>query len=263
MLVSNQFNYNDVRLHYVKGPDNGPPLVLLHGLSDCWKTYLNLIPFILPYYTLYIPDLRGHGKSYRAESYKIIDYTYDIGLFLSSLFNEPVSIIGHSLGAAVALAAAAESPQICRSISLIEPFVFEDRLEDKEFHKYFNNCLEVCEKHKDVDSISKNLKETGTLARKRALDLLRLDKKTITAALDGTVFDGFNLDELLLRVECPVLVLRGDPELDAHTSKEKADYLAKRLSSCIIEYLENSSHVVHVDQPFKAVQFLLNFLNSI
>ena len=263
MLTSKQFSHDDVKLHYIKGPDNGPPLVLLHGLSDCWKTYLNLIPLIMPYYTLYIPDLRGHGKSYRAESYKIGDYTYDIKLFLSSLFNEPVSIIGHSLGAAIALAAAAERPEKCRSISLIEPFVFRGRLDDKEFRKYFNNCLEVCEKYRDINSISKNLKETGTLARKRASDLLKLDKKTIMAALDGTVFDGFNLDKLLSRVVCPVLVLRGDPELDAHTSEEKADYLAKRLNNCIIEYLKNSSHVVHVDQPFKAVQFILNFLNSV
>ncbi len=263
MLTSNQFIYNNIKLHYMEGPENGPPVILLHGLSDSWTTYLNFIPFLLPYYTVYVPDLRGHGGSYRAEDYKILDYVYDIELFLTELFSVPVSLIGHSLGAAVSLVIAARCPEKCRSISLIEPFVYRDRIDDKEFRKYFKGCLEVCEKYKDIDSISKNLKETGVMARKRAADFLKLDKKTIIAALDGTVFDDFNLDELLSKVVCPVLVLRGNPELDGHITKEKADHLKKRISNCVIEYLEKSSHVVHIDQPFKAVQYLLTFLASV
>ena len=219
MLTGSRFNHNDIKLYYIKGPESGPPVVLLHGLSDSWRTYLSFIPFLSSCYTVYAPDLRGHGKSYRAEDYKILDYAYDIELFLSDLFSEPVSLIGHSLGAAISLVIAAKCPEKCRSISLIEPFIFRDRLDDEESRKYFKGCLEVCEKYSDIDSISKNLKETGALARKRAADLMKLDKKTIKAVLDRTVFDGFNLDRLLSKVVCPVLVIRGNPELDAFIIK--------------------------------------------
>lgn len=263
MLTCNQFNFNNIELHYVKGPDNGPPVVLLHGLSDCWQTYLTLIPFLSLYYTVYALDLRGHGKSYRTDNYKIVDYAYDIKLFLTDLFDKPVSLIGHSLGAAISIIIAAKHPKKCRSISLIEPFIFKDKLDDKEFCKYFNNCLNVCKQYKDIDSISKNIKETGTLAKKRAADLLKLDRKTLITVLDKTVFDDFNLDELLSKIICPVLVLRGNPELEGFITEEKADYLKEKINNCIIEYLEKSSHIVHVDQPLEVAQHLLNFLASV
>ena len=60
---------------------------------------MSLIPLLCPYYTIYALDLRGHGKSYRTENYKIIDYVYDIESFLIELFDKPVSLIGHSIGA--------------------------------------------------------------------------------------------------------------------------------------------------------------------
>jgi pimeloyl-ACP methyl ester carboxylesterase len=263
MLTDNQFNSNNIKLHYMKGPDSGPPVVLLHGLSDCWQTYLTLIPFLSPYYTVYAPDLRGHGKSFRNENYKIINYAQDIELFLTDLFDGPVSLIGHSLGAAISIIIAAGHPAKCKSISLIDPFVFKDKLDDKEFCKYFNSCLDVCEKYKDIGAISKNIKETGTLAKKRAADFLQLDKKTITAVLDKTVFDGFNLDELLSKIVCPVLILRGNPELEGFITEEKASYLKERISDCVIEYLEKSSHIVHIDQPLETAKHLLNFLASV
>lgn len=263
MLNDNQFNCNNIKLHYVKGPDNGPPVILLHGLSDRWQTYLSLIPLLYPYYTIYALDLRGHGKSYRTENYKIIDYVYDIESFLMELFDKPVSLIGHSIGAAISLVIGAKHPKKCRSISLIEPFIFKNKLDDKVFCDYFNGCLNICKQFEDINTIYKNIKETGALAKKRAVDLFQLDKKTIITVLDKTVFDGFNLDELLSKIVCPVLVLRGNPELEGFITEEKADYLKEKINDCVIEYLEKSSHVVHVDQPLKTAQYLLNFLASI
>ncbi|MFA5015361.1 MAG: alpha/beta hydrolase [Actinomycetota bacterium] len=247
----------------MKGPDNGPPVVLLHGLSDSWQSYLTLIPYLLPYYTLYLPDLRGHGKSYRAKNYRVVDYVYDIRLFLKNLFDEPVHLIGHSLGAAVLIVIAAEYPEKCRSISLIEPFIFKNKLNDKEFRKYFSGSLELCKKYRDIDTISKNAKETGTLARKRAADFLKLDKKTIVTVLENDVFDGFDPDKLLPEIACPVLILRGNTELEGFITKEKTNYFKDKIKNCVIEYLEKSSHVVHVDQPVETARHLLEFFASV
>jgi pimeloyl-ACP methyl ester carboxylesterase len=222
-----------------------------------------LIPYLLPYYTLYLPDLRGHGESYRSENYKIMDYVYDIKSFLENLFDEPVSLVGHSLGAAVLVVIAAEYPEKCRSISLIEPFIFKNKLNDKEFRKYFSGSLELCKKYRDIDTISKNTKETGTLARKRAADFLKLDKRAIVTVLENDVFDGFDPDKLLPEIACPVLILRGNIELEGFITKEKTDYFKDKIENCVIEYLEKSSHVVHVDQPAETARHLLEFFASV
>lgn len=263
MLKENKFVLNNVGLHYVKSENDGTPVVLLHGLSDRWQSYLALIPFLYPYYTIYAPDLRGHGRSNRAGSYKIIDYANDIESFLIELFDEPVLLVGHSLGAAVSLYIASKYPDRCKGISLIEPFIFRDKLKDGEFRKYLNGCLDVCTRYRDIDSISKNIKETGVLARKRAEDLSQLDTGAVEAVLDGSVFDGFNLDELLSGIGCPVFILRGNPELEGFITEEKADYLKERIKKCVIEYLEKASHIVHVDRPLETARYLLQFFSSV
>ncbi len=263
MLQSKHCDVNGIKLHYVQGPQNGPPVVLLHGLTDCWQTFLTLVPFLYPYYTLYAPDLRGHGRSAHCQDYKIIDYAADIQVFLTKTFKEPVSLIGHSLGAAVSLYLAAANPRMCRSITLIDPFVFKDIVYDKAFLSYFSGCLQVISQHNNLENIFKAIKETGALAKKRALDLSRLDKKTITSVLDKHVFTGFKLDELLVKVHCPVLLLRGNPELEGHITEAKADYLQKGLRDCAVEYLETASHVVHLDQPIKTAQYILYFLAAL
>jgi pimeloyl-ACP methyl ester carboxylesterase len=263
MLQSKQFECDHLELSYVQGPQNGPPLVLLHGLSDRWQGYYPLIPFLYPYYTLYALDLRGHGSSGRGEGYKIVDYAHDIQIFLRQNFAEPVSLVGHSLGAAVSLFTAAQNPSLIKSITLIDPFIFKDKLEDKEFCKYFKDCFKAITENADTEGILNSIKETGALAKKRAIDLFRLDKKTIMAVLDKIVFDGFNLEELLSRTICPVLVIRGNPVLEGHLTAEKADYLKDRLGKCVLEYLDKSSHVVHIDQTMETAQRILNFLTSV
>ena len=59
------------------------------------------------------------------------------------------------------------------------------------------------------------------------------------------------------------MILRGNPELEGFITEEKADYLKEKINNCIIEYLEKSSHIVHVDQPLETAKYLLEFFASV
>lgn len=150
-----------------------------------------------------------------------------------------------------------------QGLCLIDPFIFNDRLDDKEFRKYFNNCLKVTTQYRDVESISKNLKETGVLAKKRAADLTLLDNGTIKAVLNRTVFDGFKLEKLLSGIKTHTLILRGNPALEGFITEEKADYLKEKINGCAVEYLEEASHIVHIDRPLETAKYILEFFASI
>ena len=58
-------------------------------------------------YHIIAPDLRGHGDSQWmiGGGYTTIDYVYDIAQLLHQTKMTPVTIIGHSLGGSVSLAA--------------------------------------------------------------------------------------------------------------------------------------------------------------
>jgi pimeloyl-ACP methyl ester carboxylesterase len=68
-------------------------------------------------------DARGHGKSARAASYAIGELADDLLRVIESVAGGPAIVIGHSLGGATALVAAAKRPASVRALVLEEPVV--------------------------------------------------------------------------------------------------------------------------------------------
>src|SRR3989442_6782704 len=82
---------------------------------------------LFPYTTLFrshliAPDLRGHGDSAWAvgSTYSMIDYVLDLAALLKTLDLFPITIIGHSLGARVALQYAGIYPDRVARLVAIE-----------------------------------------------------------------------------------------------------------------------------------------------
>ena len=100
----------------------GPPLILVHGITygpHCWAA---LARELGQGFHLVAPALRGHGDSAPAVPYpRMRDFVRDLRFVLRSLGLRDVAIVGHSLGASVALDYAASYPQDVRSLVLIEP----------------------------------------------------------------------------------------------------------------------------------------------
>jgi pimeloyl-ACP methyl ester carboxylesterase len=48
-----------VAINYAEGPPNGPPLVLLHGLTGRWQAFLSVIPALSVRWHDYALDFRG------------------------------------------------------------------------------------------------------------------------------------------------------------------------------------------------------------
>ncbi len=100
----------------------GPPLVLLHGIADCHRTWRGVAPALAKSHRVLMPDLAGHGLSGRPDaSYTIDWHAQVIGAWLGSLGLEGVDVVGHSYGGGVAQWLLLEHRERVRRLALVAP----------------------------------------------------------------------------------------------------------------------------------------------
>jgi 3-oxoadipate enol-lactonase len=93
---------NGVRLVYqVSGRPDRPPMVLLHALGERGADWAPVLDRLAENFRVITPDLRGHGGSDWTGSYTFSLMFEDISGLLDQLDLGPVTLIGHSMGAAV------------------------------------------------------------------------------------------------------------------------------------------------------------------
>jgi pimeloyl-ACP methyl ester carboxylesterase len=98
------------RLRYLAGGE-GDPLVLVHGLGGAAANWLALAPLLLPGRRLLVPELPGHGGSARLAAAPSLNvYADRLAGLLEHEGVASASVVGHSLGGAIALRLAIRRP---------------------------------------------------------------------------------------------------------------------------------------------------------
>ncbi len=93
------------------------PLLLLHGFGGSIGHWRNNIPALSEHHSLYALDLLGFGSSQKA----IAQYGTDLWLeqvydFWRTFIQEPVILVGHSIGSMVCLALAVKYPEMVQGM---------------------------------------------------------------------------------------------------------------------------------------------------
>lgn len=91
-------------------------ILFVHGAqlqATTWLPILRCLPADVP---VLAPDLRSHGLSERGEALGINEWADDLESVLNSFEAGPVHVVGHSVGAAIAIELAARRPQQILSI---------------------------------------------------------------------------------------------------------------------------------------------------
>lgn len=97
-------------------------MVLVHGGKDHARNWDWVAQALRDDWHVICPDLRGHGDSAWSPdgSYSMPFYVSDLAQLIDKASDAPVSIVGHSLGGAVALRYAGTFPERVRRIAAIE-----------------------------------------------------------------------------------------------------------------------------------------------
>lgn len=112
----------DIELFYRDIPGNGPPLVLLHGLSSNAHAFSGLVSAGLsPAFRVIAPDLRGRARSSKPETgYGMAEHAADIIGLLDALGLDRVVLGGHSFGGYLAIYLAAVYPRRVERLIVID-----------------------------------------------------------------------------------------------------------------------------------------------
>ena len=105
-------------------------LVIVHGIAEHCGRYANMVDYLVPRgYAVYGFDHRGHGKSAGRKGY-VEDFSFfleDLSVFLDRVRRRNQSgkifLFGHSMGAAIVLAYAADYPNDLAGLILSGPAV--------------------------------------------------------------------------------------------------------------------------------------------
>lgn len=98
-------------------------MLALHGLTGHGQRWQRLSDDHLPGIAVAAPDLIGHGRSPWAAPWTIDANAAALAALLESDARDPVVVVAHSFGAAVALQLTAAHPELVAALVLLDPAV--------------------------------------------------------------------------------------------------------------------------------------------
>ena len=281
------FDTGTVSLNYAEVPAAGAPLVLLHSSNTRWQAFWAILPDLAAHWHLYAPDFRGQGKSGRAPgSYRLQDYADDTIAFLRRHIHGPAYLFGHSLGGMVALMVAAQYPEGVRAVAVGDAPLSIQTLQATlpQEQERIAAMRDLCGGQKPLDQLIEIMKESPLSVPGRsepvpmrqvmgedapvfawmATNLYQSDPDTFTAfseRFEATVA-GYESDQVLPAIQCPVLLLQADPAAGGRMTDAEVAQALPVLAAPRHVRLAGVSHVLHNERPGPVVTALKAFFQS-
>jgi len=285
LLVEKTFDTGEVVLNYAEGPPSGPPILLIHGITDSWRRFLPIMPSITMRWHVYAVDLRGHGKSeHKTGHYTLRDYARDLRAFIEKVINRPTVLFGHSLGGMISTILAADNPEIKAVIIGDSPPNYDGSMRDDVIKRtsYWRQAKETAEKEDTVSDILRLLREKklmwGDVAIEDPIFLLStamrwsvMDPDILSNMVeckdDPSKFlemvEGYETGRLFPRLRCPVLLLRGNPKLGGAITDEDAEKAVELIPDLTYVYLSTIGHSLFPNGAEPVLSPLTIFLESL
>ena len=101
------------------GPAGGETVLFLHGLTAVAEVWGPAVANLSAGRNYVAVDQRGHGDSPHEGPYHVGRLVQDTRTIIKTL-GGPVHLVGHSMGARVAIVLAARSPELLRSVAIVD-----------------------------------------------------------------------------------------------------------------------------------------------
>lgn len=289
-MNSHFYHANDnLKLHYLAWPHlNAQPTksccVLVHGFTNDAHIYDGLAVELQQKMDVFAIDFRGHGDSDwdPEEKYSHPQLVEDLELFLQQLPHKKIHIIGHSLGARVAMLLMARTDFIAASFTIIDtgPEVRAVGVEKvrkdaqntpKEFpsiaaFKDYLSAIYLFAQAEKIQAMAETgLKESSGVLKPKTdpafttalwkTDPKQEGNKSLRSPLNDELWQALGL------ITSPTLILKG--QASAILAKNTAEKMAYEIMQhAELKIIRRAGHAIMVDNPNEFEQTVCHFIQQ-
>ena len=256
----------------------GPVLVLLHGIAGSSETWLPVMRLLQRDYTVLAPDFLGHGSSAKPPGdYSLGNHAAGLRDFLDLLEVQAATVVGQSYGGGVAMQFAYQFPERCERLVLVDAgglgreVSWMLRLVTLPGAEYLLPVLFSTPIRDCGDSIIRFLQDRG-IRYARATEVWRSFASLTDASNRGAFVRTMRavvepggqavsaMDRLYLVGGMPTLIVWGDKDKIIPLSHGQQAHEA--IPNSRLEVMNGVGHFPHVEEPFRFVEVLLDFLQT-
>ena len=246
------------KVSYAGAGDSGDVVLLVHGYGGDRNSWLFLQePLAAAGHRVYAVDLPGHGTSAKDVGDGSVDLLADAVLgVLDAVGSDRAHLVGHSLGGAVVLAAAARSPGRIASLTLFAPAGFGPSI-----NAGYVRGFAAAQTRRELKPLVGQLFADEQLVTRQVVDDLLAYKRLdgvdeALAALAETLLDGDEqrIDSAAavraLGEVVPVTVVWGSA--DRIIPAEQASSVAAVAPGAAVRVIDGAGHMPHMERPAEA-----------
>jgi len=231
----------------------GPAVVYIHGSGGTHKVWLHQLHNV-PGVANYALDLPGHGRSEGTGRQTVADYSAVIVGLLDGLGLHKATLVGHSLGGAVALWTALQHPPRVAGLGLVGtgarlrvlPAILQGVKTE------FAKTVELVTGYDYAENAPRELIEEG----KR--EFLANTPEVLHS--DFAACDAFDVMARLGEIRCPSLILCGAQ--DRLTPPKYSTYLQERIAGARLVLVPDAGHMVMVEKPDEVTRAIAEFVSG-
>lgn len=231
------------------------PVVLIHGAGGShlyWPANIRR----LAGYEVYALDLPGHGRSPQTRQESIQAYAESIVEWMAAAGLQQAILIGHSMGSAIAMTLAIESPRLIAGLGLlgsgarlkVNPQILEQIGDAEAFPAIVHKITQW--------SFSSQAPEILTsLAEKR---LSEAGPQVLQG--DFWACNAFDIRDNLATITQPTLIICGQE--DKMTPVQESRYLAENIPNARLALIPEAGHMLMLEKPERVAHLLDDFLST-
>jgi non-heme chloroperoxidase len=256
---------NRVRLPYVEqGDQSGVPILLLHGVTDSWRSFKRVLPHLPASIHAFALTQRGHGDADRpAAGYRTRDFAADVAAFADAVGLASAVVVGHSMGSTNAQRFAIDHPE--RTQGLVLAGSFATYRGNPDLVEFWESAVSQLTDPIDPGFVREF--QESTLAQpvpQAFLDTVVQESLKVPARVWRAAFEGFFEDDFageLSKIRAPTLIIWGDR--DALCPRRDQDALLTTIAGSRLVVYAGAGHALHWEQPERFAADLVAFARSL